>query len=594
MTILPQVISLKETECKNIQLVGAKAATLALLLQNGFFVPSGFCLTTNIYKKLLSSLYDIELLPDLKKFFTDYISSSRSKALVVRSSGIQEDNIKHTFSGIFLSFLNIKTLPDLLNKIVICMQSVESKKVKTYCNLLNIFPNKILMGVLIQQQIIPEFSGVAFTRSPLPQHHSQKGVLIEISKGESSAMLMGGAVEGSFFVREIGNSFQIQVLSSKLSLHREMIYPILRKVAETARNIEAFLGNAQNIEWAFDENVFYVIQARPINIIDKRQRFISDLEWKHKKDHSMLLPGEDVVGLKGSAMMFFAKMGWFKKNVIFLQPYSNIKEFEKNLNKKEFGKSGLTIRYSFANEIGLPRFFVKNKTEVLPIISKTWQKKWLGIIHDYINVRRSFELYVNDDYSVLEHVPGVWESDSTVTPDVLIKDSKRAECFRVTQSRKCKLLSSDGQLELESPPLSADLFIEWNNLLDGIIEKLRFQCRTHLPVICRFVADENEDWHFLNLRRSDVITRHFLQDGHFHVVRSIKDLEIWNRKDPILLQLNIDRGLENLIGMIVPALPKDDGVVYIDFGILSHPAIVLRELGVNPIPVYLTHEHIKI
>jgi hypothetical protein len=41
-------------------------------------------------------------------------------------------------------------------------------------------------------------------------------------------------------------------------------------------------------------------------------------------------------------------------------------------------------------------------------------------------------------------------------------------------------------------------------------------------------------------------------------------------------------------------LPKREGLVYIDFGLLSHPAIVLREFGVQLHPAYLTHEKIEI
>jgi hypothetical protein len=370
-------------------------------------------------------------------------------------------------------------------------------------------------------------------------------------------------------------------------------YPI-KHIVQLARDVESFLKRSQDIEWAWDQRGIHLIQARPITEEYEKHKLSTQRSSKIElKYESNVFPEQELIGLKGAAMSFFVKIGWFQKPIVFIKPFSVISNFKKKLQTINMGNKGITIRFSFKNEIGLPRFFVKDKLGALAVIKRHWKKEWFGIVHSFIDVQRSFELYVDSDYFMMEHVPGIWESDSTLKPDIIIGDPRKVEIFQFPNNRKAKRIKPDGQNIFESPPLSRELLIKWSHLLNDVADTIRYRIKKHLPVLCHFVGDKNDEWHFLNLRQSHHISKGIVRRGFFHPVRTSKDMKLWDGKKPILLQLSVERGNEELISTIIPSLPRKKGFVFIDAGVLSHPAIILREFGINPIPAYTSHKRIS-
>jgi hypothetical protein len=93
----------------------------------------------------------------------------------------------------------------------------------------------------------------------------------------------------------------------------------------------------------------------------------------------------------------------------------------RSLFKKNFDfEKPITVRFSYKNQVNLPRNFFKTKDELkLWIEQLVISKKWELIVHEYLNVRRNFELLLHKTYLLLEHIPGMWESDNMLNPDVI-------------------------------------------------------------------------------------------------------------------------------------------------------------------------------
>jgi hypothetical protein len=85
-----------------------------------------------------------------------------------------------------------------------------------------------------------------------------------------------------------------------------------------------------------------------------------------------------------------------------------------------------------------------------------------------------------------------------------------------------------------------------------------------------------------------------VRGGSFFHVRDIEDLSNWDGKTPILLKISVQRGMEKNLINLAEALPKGNSEVYICFGYLSHPALLLREFGVNLVPAYFDREIITL
>ena len=99
---------------------------------------------------------------------------------------------------------------------------------------------------------------------------------------------------------------------------------------------------------------------------------------------------------------------------------------------------------------------------------------------------------------------------------------------------------------------------------------------------------------FLNIRRLNIKRdlfkdSRYVRDGSFFYVRNEEDIEGWDGKTPILLRATSERGEEKKFINLAYHLPKNVDV-YVCFGWLSHPAMVLREYGVHIIPAYLNRD----
>jgi hypothetical protein len=62
-------------------------------------------------------------------------------------------------------------------------------------------------------------------------------------------------------------------------------------------------------------------------------------------------------------------------------------------------------------------------------------------------------------------------------------------------------------------------------------------------------------------------------------------LDDWDGLTPILLKLDLNRGEEHSIVSIAEFLSKQGAVIFTQFGVLSHPAMILREYGLQVFPL---------
>jgi hypothetical protein len=70
------------------------------------------------------------------------------------------------------------------------------------------------------------------------------------------------------------------------------------------------------------------------------------------------------------------------------------------------------------------------------------------------------------------------------------------------------------------------------------------------------------------------------------VVKGLADLEGWEPEQTVRLSLSLSRGEEGSLMPLGRALLKAKRPVIIDFGILSHPAMILRRIGCKLVPSY--------
>jgi len=266
------IIGLKEAYQHDKKIVGNKAWNVSYLKSHGYLVPDGFCLTSLFFSNYLefnSISLDSECIQDdimqgkytheqvrlIGAFYTDL----EDKAIVaVRSSGANEDDHYSSMAGIYKSILHVSKFRDLLHAIKICWASFCLDSASFAKENVNIF---------VQKQLAPEWSGVLFTQDPILKDDS---IYIEIVQGMGDSLVNGTAQSRKVTYRPSVSSF-----INEESAGIDSIKPLLLDLAMQAIRIKELLGGDQDIEWAFQNDKVYILQARPIV---KRQLQLDSIE----------------------------------------------------------------------------------------------------------------------------------------------------------------------------------------------------------------------------------------------------------------------------------------------------------------------------
>lgn len=164
----------------------------------------------------------------------------------VRSSGLNEDSSDKSFAGVFDSILNVLS-DDVLHAIARVRQSFQRGAESAYTDL------KEDGGVIVQKMVPAEWAGVLFTRHP-----REAGLaLVEMVPGTGESLVSGSATPRSICLGRISG----RVLE-------ETPPPLdLTELHRLGLKAEKLFGKPQDIEWAFANGQFYLLQSRDITRI---------------------------------------------------------------------------------------------------------------------------------------------------------------------------------------------------------------------------------------------------------------------------------------------------------------------------------------
>lgn len=265
--------------------VGNKAAFLSLMKRNGFNVPTGIVLGNDIFTKTISAndnKHEVDMLLEVlsksnAKETSDKISELYSslklhdevkseieekinmqKKYAVRSSGIKEDLSGFSFAGQYDTVINAKGIDEISAAIIKCYLSAYSETVLSYIAANELSVDEIGMSVIIQEMIDSEVSGVAFTVNPTSG--CDKEIFIEAAKGQGEN-LVSGKVAAERYSYNWWNK-EITLSSGKLISDDK-----IKEIADTALRIQQFFGYPCDIEFAYENEILYILQARAITKI---------------------------------------------------------------------------------------------------------------------------------------------------------------------------------------------------------------------------------------------------------------------------------------------------------------------------------------
>lgn len=285
-----------------LPIVGGKGANLGELSKIGALnVPGGFCITTDAYKAVVQSCGASSLISEitadhaseisseirgrienaqLPQSVVDEIKVSENTAYAVRSSATAEDLPTASFAGQQDTYLNIIGKENIINAVKKCLASLFTERAVAY-RIQNNFPHdKVSLSVVIQEMVQSEMSGIMFTADPVSGN--RKVISIDASFGLGEALVSGlvnsdnyKVYHGEIIAKKVENK-EISVVSDKSggtavksinNKNQALTEKQILELSEIGKKIEAHFGSPQDVEWAFADGRFYIVQSRPITTL---------------------------------------------------------------------------------------------------------------------------------------------------------------------------------------------------------------------------------------------------------------------------------------------------------------------------------------
>ncbi|MDA4109585.1 phosphoenolpyruvate synthase [Mycolicibacterium holsaticum] len=222
-----------------------------------------------------------------------YRALGADTVVAVRSSATGEDSRDASFAGMNRTITNVLGENALIDAIQKCWMSLFSPRVITYRASRGI-TGEPAMAVVVQKMINSEKAGVAFTADP--STGAQDRVVIEGAFGLGEVVVSGSVNPDTYVVAKdtlrvldvrIGHkAFKIirgpdghdteVELAQDQAAARVLDDDELRRIAELAIAIERHNGCPQDTEWAIEDGLAYLVQARPITTLDHPPASISE------------------------------------------------------------------------------------------------------------------------------------------------------------------------------------------------------------------------------------------------------------------------------------------------------------------------------
>ena len=291
----------------SVSAFGGKASSLINLTKNGFNVPNGFVISTNVFnnflkyngikikidilvsKLIINDIKGMENISfEIQKIFSKAEIPSKTierilkefnalgtKYVAVRSSANVEDSSTNTWAGQFETYLNT-TNAELIDNIKKCWQSLFLPKALMYRARNNMINKNISVAVIVQKMVDSQISGIGFSTDPV--NNDMNNIIIEAGFGLGEAIVSGQIIPDTYTVDKRDLNIVKKVNYQSKAIYKSGIKTISKQdgykqklsdkqiieVTNNIKKIEEIYKHPVDIEFAYNDTKFYLLQARPI------------------------------------------------------------------------------------------------------------------------------------------------------------------------------------------------------------------------------------------------------------------------------------------------------------------------------------------
>ena len=316
------VVKFEDLSKSDIGIAGGKGANLGELTQAGIPVPPGFVVTAQAYEyfmdeagingKVMSILEETDIndtkalqaaaeeikkiivespIPeDLVMYIREYYNELCQRVgeddtdVAIRSSATAEDLPEASFAGQQDTFLHVSGDDEVIEYIRKCWASLFEARAIFYREENNFEHSKVYIAVVVQKMANADKAGVMFTVNPST---GEEIALIEGSWGLGESVVSGDVTPDNYQVDKKNNEIVNVTISDKKVMYtndengtsvkvevpedkrkeRVLSDEELIELTEMGKTVQAHYGEPMDTEWAFEKDMLFLLQARPITTL---------------------------------------------------------------------------------------------------------------------------------------------------------------------------------------------------------------------------------------------------------------------------------------------------------------------------------------
>ena len=231
-----------------VGVAGGKGAALARLKAAGFNVPDFFVIPA-------TAIRDGALAPEDADAIAAAARALGGDLFAVRSSAREEDGASHSHAGQFLSVLDVpagRVAAEARN----VWRSGFQDNVRSYRESRGLDAAGGAPSVVVQRMVRARAAGVMFSADPVSGRRDR--VVISATAGLGDK-LVGGEVDGDDYTLERASGSRVAGADGGVLSDGD-----LARLHKLALAVEAHFGAPQDMEWAFEGDALFLLQARPI------------------------------------------------------------------------------------------------------------------------------------------------------------------------------------------------------------------------------------------------------------------------------------------------------------------------------------------
>lgn len=316
----PLIHWFSDPACTDVRLAGGKGASLSRLVAAGLPVPPGFVVSAAAFARFLDAhgvtgqileavervdpasrasleaasrqikelIRSLEVPPEIARaIHAAYaeLGGGIDVPVAVRSSAIAEDSQAASYAGQQETYLNVSGARQVVERVRDCWASLFGSHALFYRSEKGALRDTAI-AVVVQRMVVPEKSGVLFTADPVQRRRDC--CVIEATWGFGEAVVSGLVVPDNYLVSRVDRRLLRAFVPAKTVMlvrdpsgdglkhvsippgrERERVLSDveLHALIELAERVEAYFGAPQDIEWAIEGGLVYLLQSRPITTL---------------------------------------------------------------------------------------------------------------------------------------------------------------------------------------------------------------------------------------------------------------------------------------------------------------------------------------